>query len=44
MVRFVVVALVALAAPACHRRPKPAGPPGDCAAVAEALASLDLGN
>jgi hypothetical protein len=40
---LVVVSLVGALA-GCHRHAKPAGPPGDCAAVAEALASLDLGN
>jgi hypothetical protein len=39
-----VATATAVAYSGCHRRPHPVGPPGDCAAVAEALASFELGN
>jgi hypothetical protein len=40
---FVSVSLL-VASSGCHRKPRPAGPPGDCAVVAEALATFDVGN
>jgi hypothetical protein len=43
-VRALVIVVATGVLAGCHRKPKPAGPPGDCAAVAEALASLDVGN
>ena len=42
--RWIALVAIVVALGACHRTSALAGPPGDCAPVAEALASIELGN